>query len=64
MIEKQQEPQNNIKVLYASFSQDKKFFLIGTKEGCTIYQSDDFSKELKLRKNINFKLIYKYRKKR
>ena len=38
------------KIIYNSFNQDLSYFLIGTKEGCTIYQTDLFRKGFDLGK--------------
>ena len=38
------------KILYNCFNQDYKCFLIGTKDGCRIYNSEPFQKGFKLSK--------------
>ena len=40
----------NSEIIYHSFNQDLNYFLIGTKEGCTIYQTDPFKKGFNLSK--------------
>lgn len=42
------------KILYNSFNKDLSYFLIGTKEGCTIYQTDPLKKGFDLSKFIFF----------
>ena len=49
----------NKKILYNCFNQDYKCFLIGTKEGCTIYNSEPFQKSFKLSKSSNFSIFIK-----
>ena len=39
------------KILYSSFNQDNSYFLIGTKEDCTVYKTDPFQKGFKLSKS-------------
>ena len=46
------------KILYNSFNQDYKCFIIGTKDGCRIYHSEPFKKGFKLGKQN----LYKYTK--
>ena len=56
----------NKKILYTSFNQysNNSYFLIGTKEGCTIYQTDPFKKGFDLSKsqlkNIILINLFKY----
>ena len=45
------------KILYNSFNQDLSYFLIGTKDGCTIYQTSPFRKGFDLSKFI-FLIIF------
>lgn len=45
------------KILYNSFNQDLSYFLIGTKQGYTIYQTDPFRKGFDLG-NSNFIIIF------
>ncbi len=60
----------NKNILYTSFSQDSKnsYFLIGTKEGCTIYQTDPFKKGFDLSKSqlkniiLYFFQLYRYQR--
>lgn len=49
------------KITYTSFNQgtDANYFLIGTKDGCTLYQADPFKKGLKLSK-LQLKIISIY----
>ena len=44
--------ENNNKIIYISFNleTDNKYFLIGTKAGCTIYQAEAFKKGFNLGK--------------
>lgn len=42
----------NSKILYHSFNQNLEFFLIGTKEGCTIYQTTPLRRLFELSKKI------------
>ena len=42
----------NSEIIYHSFNQDLSYFLIGTKEGCIIYQTDPFRKGFYLSKFI------------
>ena len=42
----------NPKILYHSFNQDLSYFLIGTKEGCKIFQSNPFRRGFDLSKFI------------
>ncbi len=44
------EKDENKKILYNYFNQDYKCFLIGTKDGCRIYNSEPFQKGFKLSK--------------
>ena len=53
--EKEESQKNEIKILYNSFNQDYKCFLIGKEKGCTIYQSEPFKKGFELSK-INIPL--------
>ena len=53
-MEQAKDSNDKNKILYITFSQDNKYFLIGTKEGCTLYQSDHCDKGLKLSKSIQF----------
>ena len=56
---KELENNENKKILYNSFNQDYKCFVIGTKDGCRIYNSEPFQKGFKLSKKNLF--ILKYR---
>ena len=56
-MEKEKEQKNEIKILYNSFNQDYKCFLIGTEQGCTIYTSEPFKKAFELSKKL---FIYYY----
>jgi hypothetical protein len=51
-MEKEKEQKNEIKILYNSFNQDYKCFLIGTEKGCTIYNSEPFKKAFELSKKL------------
>ena len=53
--------EDNNEVLYTSFSQNEDFnyFLIGTKEGCTIYQSKPFKRGFQLG-NSNSKYLFMF----
>ena len=42
------EDNDNKKILYNSFNQDHKCFVVGTKDGCRIYHSEPFKKGFKL----------------
>ena len=42
------EKDKNKKILYNYFNKNYKFFLIGTKDGCRIYNSEPFQKGFKL----------------
>jgi hypothetical protein len=55
-MENQKEEKKELKILYNSFNQDYKCFLIGTEKGCTIYTSEPFKKAFELSK----KLFYYY----
>ena len=44
----------NPKILYHSFNQDLSYFLIGTKEGCKVFQSNPFLRGFDLSKFIFF----------
>jgi len=48
--EKDNTQKNEIKILYNSFNQDYKCFLIGTEKGCTIYHSEPYKKGFELSK--------------
>lgn len=51
--EKIKEKENNNKaIIYNSFNQDYKCFVVGTKDGCKIYHSEPFKKGFKLSKQI------------
>lgn len=58
--EKDKEIKNEMKILYTSFNQDYKCFLIGTEKGCTVYNSEPYKKgfELSKKKYIYF-LLYR-----
>lgn len=43
---------NNKAIIYNSFNQDYKCFVVGTKDGCKIYHSEPFKKGFKLSKQI------------
>ena len=49
---KDEENKDNNKILYNSFNQDYKCFVLGTKDGCRIYHSDPIKKGFKLSKKI------------
>ena len=49
----------NSEIIYHSFNQDLSYFLIGTKEGCTIYQIEPFRKGFDLSKFNLFNFIKK-----
>ena len=51
------EEKNEKKILFTSLNQDFKCFLIGTREGCTVYHSFQFKKgfELGKLKKYNYK---------
>jgi hypothetical protein len=51
-MEKENEQKNELKILYNSFNQDYKCFLIGTEQGCTIYTSEPFKKAFELSKKL------------
>ena len=53
-MEKEKEQKNELKILYNSFNQDYKCFLIGTEKGCTIYTSEPFKKAFELSKKLFF----------
>ena len=38
------------KILYTSFNQDYKCFVLGTRDGCRIFHSEPFKKGFKLSK--------------
>ena len=40
----------NPKILYHSFNQDLSYFLVGTKEGCKVFQSNPFRRGFDLSK--------------
>ena len=42
------EGNNNNKILYTSFNQDYKCFVLGTKDGCRIFYSEPLKKGFKL----------------
>lgn len=44
------ENANDNKILYNSFNQDYKCFVIGTKDGCRIYHSEPLKNGFKLGK--------------
>ena len=58
-MKEEEKNENDNKILYNSFNQDYKCFVIGTKDGCRIYHSEPFKKGFKLGK----KNLYKYTKK-
>ena len=49
--EKNKEDKDNNKILYNSFNQDYKCFVLGTKDGCRIYHSQPFKNGFELSKN-------------
>lgn len=49
------------KMLYSSFNYNNKYFLIGTKEGCTIFQVDPFKKGFDLGIKGQFSMVQMYR---
>ena len=44
------ENQDKNRILYTSFNQDNTYFLIGVKDGCTIYKTEPFKKGFELSK--------------
>lgn len=52
--EKEFSAKKEIKILYNSFNQDYKCFLIGTEKGCTIYHSEPYKKGFELSKKNFF----------
>ncbi len=44
------ESKDKKRILYSSFNQDNSYFLIGTKDGCTIYKTEPFKKGFELSK--------------
>lgn len=48
----------NPEILYHSFNQDLSYFLIGTKEGCRVFQANPFRKGFDLSKFISIILLY------
>ena len=57
---KDEENKYNNKILYNSFNQDYKCFVLGTKDGCRIYHSDPIKKGFKLSKKIFIIILKKY----
>ena len=56
--EKEKASNNEINIIYNSFNQDYKCFLVGSENGCTIYHSEPFKKGFELsKKNIEINLI-------
>ena len=45
-----EEKNDENKILYDSFNQDYKCFVVGTKEGCKIFHSEPFKKGFQLGK--------------
>lgn len=65
MKEESDKKEEKKELLYTSFNQDLKYFLVGTKDGCTIYNSEPFQKGFKLSKFLYFFIInYKNRTRR
>lgn len=62
--EHESQPKDEKKILYNSFNQDYKCFLIGSKKGCTIYQSEPFKKGFELSKKNYNSMFLLYRNKR
>ena len=59
MKEEDKKNKKETKILYYSFNQDCKCFLIGSENGCTIYQTDPYKKAFELSKqNIKIKTIF------
>ena len=59
------EEKNEKKILFTSLNQDFKCFLIGTREGCTVYHSFQFKKGFEFTFNyyiINVNNCYKISK--
>ena len=55
--EKENVPKKEIKIIYNSFNQDYKCFVIGTENCCTIYHSEPFKKAFELSKIL---ILYYY----
>lgn len=53
----EQEKKDNNKILYTSFNQDYKCFVIGTKHCCRIFHSEPLKKGFKLGKKIYNSII-------
>ena len=47
----------NPKILYHSFNQDLSYFLVGTKEGCRVFQSNPFRRGFDLSKFFFYFII-------
>ena len=56
-MENEKEEKKELKILYNSFNQDYKCFLIGTEKGCAIYNSEPFKKAFELSKIL---ILYYY----
>ena len=50
--EKDNEQKKELNIIYNSFNQDYKCFLICTEKGCTIYNSELYKKGFELSKKI------------
>lgn len=56
-MKEEEKNENDNKILYNSFNQDYKCFVIGTKDGCRIYHSEPFKKGFKLGKKKRYNYI-------
>ena len=56
--EKNKKNKDNNKILYNSFNQDYKCFVLGTKDGCRIYHSQPFKNGFELSKTNKY--FYSY----